>query len=186
MDETAIARNLELQRQWYGAPMGDLCRDLCVSFGITQSALADVLGISPAMLSLVMRAQRARIANPDAAARLSTVIQLAQDARSGAVPPEAVAARLAEIRARTTPGQDSLGAPLTPSPPPGGSSADTERWFVRSLRDLLTSSADAADILDAAAAIEPRHPGIAEILRTCGAGRTDDAVALVQRLNVLR
>ncbi|HEY9375187.1 MAG TPA: DNA-binding protein, partial [Streptomyces sp.] len=91
MDETARTRNLDLQRQWYGAPLGELCRDLCGLFGVTQSGLAEIVGISPAMLSLVMRGQRARIANPDAAARLSALVHLAQDVRGGAVPAGALA-----------------------------------------------------------------------------------------------
>ncbi|MEV6211493.1 helix-turn-helix transcriptional regulator [Kitasatospora sp. NPDC051914] len=188
MDETAVVRNQELQRQWYGAPLGELCRDLCASFAITQSALAEILGISPAMLSLVMRGQRARIANPDAAARFATVLQLAQDVRSGAVPAERAATRLDEIRSRTTPGQDSFGAQVGSSVPPpiGGSDESSERWFVRSLRDLLTSAASAAEILAAADTLEPQHPALAEILRTCGAGRTDEAVALLRRYNLLR
>ncbi|MBT2405299.1 MULTISPECIES: helix-turn-helix domain-containing protein [unclassified Streptomyces] len=186
MEDTAVSRNLELQRQWYGAPLGEICRELCTTFGISQSALANVMGISPAMLSLVMRGQRARIANPDAAARLSTLIQRAQDVRSGAAEPSTVAGLLAEIRTQTTPGQDSLGAPVAPFSPPESPSAEAERWFVRSLRNLLTATAGAVDILDAADAVEVHHPGLAEILRTCGAGRTDEAVDLVRRLNALR
>jgi len=186
MDETAIARNRELQRQWYGAPLGELCRELCAGFAITQSALAEVLGISPAMLSLVMGGQRARIANPDAAARFATVLQLAQDVRSGALPAGQAAVRLTAVRAQSTPGQDSLGSQTGPVPPPAGPGAAAERWFVRSLRDLLTSAASAAEILAAADTLEPHHPELAEILRTCGAGRTDEAVALLQRHNVLR
>ncbi|WP_086826191.1 helix-turn-helix transcriptional regulator [Streptomyces sp. NRRL B-24572] len=97
MDATAIARNQELQRQWYGAPLGELCRDLCDRFGMTQSGLAETLGTSPAMLSLVMRGRRARVANPDAAARLSAVLHLAQEVRAGPVPAGEASRALAEI-----------------------------------------------------------------------------------------
>ncbi|MGW8363363.1 DNA-binding protein [Streptomyces wedmorensis] len=182
MDETTVARNQELQRQWYGAPLGDLCRDVCGLFGLTQSGLAETLGISPAMLSLVMRGQRARIANPDAAARLSAVLHLAQGVRAGGVPAGDAPRALAEIRASRTPGQDSLGVAVTPHPagetPPADPDADLR--FALRLRELLTGRASALDILDAARLLDADHPGLAEILRVCGAGRTDEAVALVR------
>ncbi|MEV5971315.1 DNA-binding protein [Streptomyces sp. NPDC051921] len=182
MDHATTMRNQELQRQWYGAPLGELCRDLCGLFKVTQSGLAEVLGVSPAMLSLVMRGQRARIANPDAAARLSAVLHLAHDVRAGAVPPGSVTDALAAIRANRTPGQDSLGAAVTQPSPSGEPEGDGDLRFARRLRDLLNARAGAVEILDAAALLDGRHPGLAEILRTCGAGRTDEAVSLVRRL----
>ncbi|MER6503063.1 DNA-binding protein [Streptomyces sp. NPDC001455] len=188
MDQTATTRNQELQRQWYGAPLGELCRDLCTLFAVTQSGLAEILGISPAMLSLVMSAQRARIANPDAAARLSAVLHLAHDVRTGAVPAATARETLATIRASRTPGQDSLGttshppAPSRPAPPlTHGPARDLDTDFALRLRDLFNSRAGAAEILAAAALLEADHPGLADILRTCGAGRTDEAVNLVRR-----
>ncbi|MEU7072806.1 helix-turn-helix transcriptional regulator [Streptomyces narbonensis] len=196
MDATAIARNQELQRQWYGAPLGELCRDLCDRFGMTQSGLAETLGISPAMLSLVMRGQRARIANPDAAARLTAVLRFAQDVRAGTVPAGDAPRVLAGIRASRTPGQDSMGAAVTrhrssegrstePGPDPA-SDPDPDLRFALRLRDLLTSRASAVDILGAAALLDAGHPGLAEILRVCGAGRTDEAVELVRALGPRR
>ncbi|MER5502267.1 MULTISPECIES: DNA-binding protein [unclassified Streptomyces] len=191
MDQAAMTRNQELQRQWYGAPLGELCRDLCTLFAVTQSGLAEILGVSPAMLSLVMRAQRARIANPDAAARLSAVLRLAHDVRAGTVPAATARETLATIRTSRTPGQDSLGtaslppAPPRPAPAPAHGPAqvpDPDAQFALRLRDLLNSRAGAAEILAAAALLEPDHPGLADILRTCGAGRTDEAVNLVRRL----
>ncbi|MGW2181847.1 DNA-binding protein [Streptomyces sp. NPDC001732] len=193
MDQAATTRNQELQRQWYGAPLGELCRDLCTLFSVTQSGLAEILGVSPAMLSLVMRAQRARIANPDAAARLSAALRLAHDVRAGTVPAATARETLATIKASRTPGQDSLGtASLPPAPPhpapvptpaPGPAQGpDLDAQFALRLRDLLNSRAGAAEIVAAAALLEADHPGLADILRTCGAGRTDEAVDLVRRL----
>ncbi|MFB7916489.1 DNA-binding protein [Streptomyces sp. NPDC056061] len=193
MDETTTLRNQELQRQWYGAPLSELCRDLCTLFSVTQSGLAEILGISPAMLSLVMRAQRARIANPDAAARLSAALRLAHGVRAGTVPAADVREILATIRASRTPGQDSLGtttlppAPAHPAPSPvHGPAGDPDTHFVLRLRELLNSRAGAAEILAAAEILEPDHPGLADILRTCGTGRTDEAVEFVRRLGVGR
>ncbi|MEU2233423.1 helix-turn-helix transcriptional regulator [Streptomyces vietnamensis] len=180
MDATAIARNQELQRQWYGAPLGELCRDLCDRFGMTRSELAETLGISPAVLSLVMRGRRARIADPDVAARLSAVLHLAQEVRAGTVPAGEATRALAEIRSGRTPGQDSMGTAVLPHHEGGEPSADFDLRFAPRLRDLLTSRAGAVDILTAAALLEAGHPGLAEILRGCGAGRTDEAVALVR------
>lgn len=182
MDQTTTMRNQELQRQWYGAPLGELCRDLCGLFRVTQSGLAEILGVSAAMLSLVMGGQRARIANPDAAARLSAVLHLAHDVRAGTVAPEAVPDALAAIRASRTPGQDSLGTAVTPPSPADGPAGDGDLRFVLQLRNLLNARAGAVEILEAASLLDARHPGIAEILRTCGAGRTDEAVSLVRRL----
>ncbi|MFD0372332.1 DNA-binding protein [Streptomyces sp. NPDC127114] len=182
MDHATTKRNEELQRQWYGAPLGELCRDLCGLFGVTQSGLAEILGVSPAMLSLVMRGQRARIANPDAAARLSAVLRLAHDVRAGTVPPAAVPDALAAIRADRTPGQTSLGTAVTQPSPAGEPEGDGDLCFALRLRDLLNARAGAVEILEAAALLDARHPALAEILRTCGAGRTDEAVDLVRRL----
>jgi hypothetical protein len=48
---------------------------------------------------------------------------------------------------------------------------------VREIQSLLRSVAAAGDIIDAADALAPTHPELAEFLRVYGAGRTADAVA---------
>ena len=46
-----VQRNVALQREWYGEPLGDRVRRLVVAYDVSQAQLADVLGISPPMLS---------------------------------------------------------------------------------------------------------------------------------------
>ena len=65
-----VQRNLTLQREWYGEPLGDRIRRLVVAFDVSQTQLADVLGISAPMLSQVMSGRRAKIANPVVLIRL--------------------------------------------------------------------------------------------------------------------
>src|SRR4051812_42317943 len=69
-DHKIVQRNLALQREWYGEPLGDRVRRLVVAFDISQAYLADVLGISAPMLSQVMSGRRAKIGNPAVLARL--------------------------------------------------------------------------------------------------------------------
>src|SRR3954449_8617367 len=69
-DHKIVQRNLALQREWYGEPLGDRVRRLVVAFDISQAFLADVLGISAPMLSQVMSGRRAKIGNPSVLARL--------------------------------------------------------------------------------------------------------------------
>ncbi|GAB3906388.1 hypothetical protein GCM10029964_103060 [Kibdelosporangium lantanae] len=69
-EQKIVQRNLELQRQWYGEPLGDRVRRLVVAFDVSQANLADVLGISAPMLSQVMSGRRAKIGNPSVLARL--------------------------------------------------------------------------------------------------------------------
>ena len=63
----------ELQRGWYGEPLGELFRRLIADLGLNQSRLAAVLGLSAPMLSQLMSGQRAKIGNPDVAQRLQAL-----------------------------------------------------------------------------------------------------------------
>src|ERR671937_438298 len=65
-----VQRNLALQREWYGEPLGDRVRRLVVAFNVSQAHLAEVLGISAPMLSQVMSGRRAKIGNPAVLARM--------------------------------------------------------------------------------------------------------------------
>src|SRR5690349_24151936 len=69
-DHKIVQRNLALQREWYGEPLGDRVRRLVVAFDVSQANLAEVLGISAPMLSQVMSGLRAKIGNPQVLARL--------------------------------------------------------------------------------------------------------------------
>ncbi len=83
--ETDVARTLEQQRDWYGAPLGEVFEGLCGSLGVSQAALARLLGLSPAMVSQLRNGQRAKIANPAAAHRLSRLMDLVAQVDAGTV-----------------------------------------------------------------------------------------------------
>src|SRR5437763_16701547 len=69
-DQKTVQRNIALQREWYGEPLGDRVRRLVVAFDVSQAYLAEVLGISAPMLSQVMSGRRAKIGNPNVLARM--------------------------------------------------------------------------------------------------------------------
>ncbi len=94
-DHKIVQRNLALQREWYGEPLGDRVRRLVVAFNVSQAQLADVLGISAPMLSQVMSGRRAKIGNPAVLARMVMLERrvLTPDVASGA--PEAIRRALA-------------------------------------------------------------------------------------------
>src|ERR671917_467155 len=46
-EQLTVTRNVALQREWYGEPLGDRVRRLVVAFAVSQAQLAEVLGLSP-------------------------------------------------------------------------------------------------------------------------------------------
>lgn len=81
--------------------------------GLTQSGVARALGLSPAMLSQLVRGQRVKIGNPLAVARLQALLTLADEAPRLTL--QKVTRRLAEVgqsRATLTTGQ----MPVPPLP----------------------------------------------------------------------
>src|SRR5262245_22418237 len=69
-EQLAVARNVSLQREWYGESLGDRVRRLVVAFDVSQAQLAEVLGLSAPMLSQLMSGRRAKIGNPAVLARM--------------------------------------------------------------------------------------------------------------------
>ena len=87
----------ELQRELYGAPLGEVGADVMKALGLTQGQrLAQALGLSAPMLSQLMSGQRVKIGNPAVVHRLQSLVTLAQGA-SGLSSTE-VAERLTRIR----------------------------------------------------------------------------------------
>jgi transcriptional regulator with XRE-family HTH domain len=176
MGEEAVKRVEEardLQRQWYGEPLGELFRRLIGDLGLNQSRLAGVLGLSAPMLSQLMSGQRAKIGNPAVVQRLQALQELAVDVAHGRTDALEAAERMAEIREAT--GSSLLGtAARTVSPDAARESA---RQVVRGIQTVLRSVAAAEEIERAALALAPVHQELAEFLRVYGAGRTSDAVA---------
>lgn len=163
----------ELQRGWYGEPLGDLFRRLIADLGLNQARLAAVLGLSAPMLSQLMSGQRAKIGNPAVVQRLQSLQELAAQVADGRTGAMEAAARMAEIRESA--GSSVLGTTThSASGEPGEASA---RQVVRGIQTVLRSVASASEIERAAHALAPAHPQLAEFLRVYGAGRTGDALA---------
>ncbi len=80
--QEATARARELQRNWYGEPLGALFRKLIEDLGLNQARLAGVLGLSAPMLSQLMSGQRAKIGNPAVVQRVQLLQDLAGQVRT--------------------------------------------------------------------------------------------------------
>lgn len=83
--QEATARARELQRSWYGEPLGALFRRLIDDLGLNQARLAAVLGLSAPMLSQLMSGQRAKIGNPAVVQRVQALQELASQVADGSV-----------------------------------------------------------------------------------------------------
>ncbi|WP_329176907.1 DNA-binding protein [Streptomyces sp. NBC_01477] len=172
--QDAVARAVEareLQRGWYGEPLGELFQRLIGDLGLNQARLAAVLGLSAPMLSQLKSGQRAKIGNPAVVQRLQALQELSgqvADGRTGALE---AAARMDEIRESA--GSSVLGT-TTHSVAADGAAP---RQVVRGIQEVLRSVASAEEIEQAAHSLAPTHPHLAEFLRVYGAGRTSEAVA---------
>src|SRR3954447_26387619 len=96
--QEATARARELQRSWYGEPLGDLFRRLIADLGLNQARLATVLGLSAPMLSQLMSGQRAKSDTPAVVQRLQALQELAAQVADGTATAADAAARMEEIR----------------------------------------------------------------------------------------
>ncbi|MFJ4962475.1 hypothetical protein EES43_14120 [Streptomyces sp. ADI96-02] len=171
--QEATARARELQRSWYGEPLGALFRRLIDDLGLNQARLAAVLGLSAPMLSQLMSGQRAKIGNPAVVQRVQALQELASQVADGSLSAGEAADRMEEIK-KSQGGSVLTGTGQTTT---SGGGAPTVRRVVREIQSLLRSVAAAGDIIDAADSLAPTHPELAEFLKVYGAGRTADAVA---------
>ncbi|GAA0902331.1 MULTISPECIES: DNA-binding protein [Streptomyces] len=173
--QDATARARELQRNWYGEPLGVLFRKLIDDLGLNQARLAAVLGLSAPMLSQLMSGQRAKIGNPAVVQRVQLLQELAGQVANGSVSAAEATERMEEIK------RSQGGSVLSnPTQSTNSSGAPTVKRVVREIQSLLRSVAAAGDIIDAAKILAPTHPELAEFLRVYGAGRTSEAVAHYQ------
>ncbi|MET1076340.1 MAG: helix-turn-helix transcriptional regulator [Umezawaea sp.] len=157
-DHKIVQRNIALQREWYGEPLGDRVRRLVVAFRVSQAQLAEVLGISAPMLSQVMSGRRAKIGNPSVLARMIMLERkvLTPDVATGA--PEALQRALEEVRvSKPTVSRDSL--------PVNG--AGDETVVLTNLRRI----ADRRELAQAADVLDDEFPALADLLRRAGRGR---------------
>lgn len=156
-EQKIVQRNLALQRQWYGEPLGDRVRRLVVAFRISQAQLAEVLGISAPMLSQVMSGRRAKIGNPSVLARLVMLERKVLIPGVAAGEATAIAQALEDVRtSRPAVGRDNL--PVMQSN--GGEAA----WPV--LREVAKPS----ELEAVAAMIDGNYPALAELLRRAATG----------------
>lgn len=162
MDESAIARNLDQQRQWYGEAVGDMVRRLTAALGLTQGQLAKVIGLSAPMLSQLASGQRAKIANPSVLARLQALAELSESPELDQLSREELARRIEDV------GEQASTGLLTSSRTTGGREAEAVQGLLRAVASALEVQA-AADLL------EPEHPALAQVLRVYGLGRTSEA-----------
>lgn len=147
------------QRRLYGEPVGDLVRRVTGALGLTQTAVAGVLGLSPAMLSQLMSGRRVKIGNPLAVARLQALLHLVEVAPD--LSRRELTDRLEEIR------QSQGGLTTTQVAVP--------RDVADQVRRLLRAVASGRELEAAAAVLADVAPGIAEVVRAYGTGSADDA-----------
>ncbi|MGH3694463.1 MAG: XRE family transcriptional regulator [Pseudonocardiaceae bacterium] len=162
MDEQlAVARNVALQREWYGEPLGDRVRRLVVAFDVSQAQLAEVLGLSAPMLSQLMSGRRAKIGNPAVLARMVLLERRVLTPEVASGDPTAVRAALEQVRdsrptlGRPTGSRESL--PVTDH---------SELVLVKALRAL----APPAELAGAAHLLRQECPWLARVLRRAAEG----------------
>ncbi len=152
----------EAQAQLYGEPLRDILSRCGNALGLNQTRLAEVLGISAPMLSQLVNAHRVKIGNPIAAQRLQVMHEAVGDVEHGDLDITTALERIAAVRG----GGDILTTRRT-----------TRDETAAAVQGLFRRVASAPDHLAAAELIEASHPEIAEMLRTYGASRTDEAIA---------
>lgn len=170
--QEATARARDLQRSWYGEPLGALFRRLIDDLGLNQARLAAVLGLSAPMLSQLMSGQRAKIGNPAVVQRVRALQELSGLVADGSVSAGEATDRMEEIKKSQGGSVLSHTGQVT-----SGAGAPTVRRVVREIQSLLRSVSGAGDIIDAARTLTATHPELAEFLRVYGAGRTAEAVS---------
>jgi transcriptional regulator with XRE-family HTH domain len=164
-DHKIVQRNLALQREWYGEPLGDRVRRLVVAFDISQAYLADVLGISAPMLSQVMSGRRAKIGNPVVLARMIMLERKVLLPEVAAGRPEAMTAALEDVRdSRPTVGRDNIPVGI-----PASISADAVADDSAALAALREVAED-EDLGEAAKLLDEDFPALADLLRRAGNG----------------
>lgn len=152
-----MARNVAQQREWYGEPLGDRVRRLVVAFDVSQAQLADVLGLSPPMLSQLMSGRRAKIGNPAVLARMVMLERRVLTPEVASGDPAAIRTALDEIRdSRPTVGRDTVLV-----------EQDSEDLLVPALRRL----AGVEELIAAAGLLAEGYPQLAGLLlRAADAG----------------
>lgn len=170
--DEVVARNRRQQAEWYGEPLGERVRRLIERLDLSQTAFADILGLSAPMLSQLMSGHRAKISNPAVLSRLMAVEALVTGPDFELLPAREVRDRLDGIRQDAAPASTTTRIPITPPAP-----ADP----VVVIQALLRAAASATEIESAATLLDADFPELATVLRTYGNGRTAEARAHLAR-----
>jgi transcriptional regulator with XRE-family HTH domain len=171
--DEVVARNRRQQVEWYGEPLGERVRRLIARLDVSQTAFADILGLSAPMLSQLMSGHRAKISNPAVLSRLTAVEALVTGPDFDLLPAREARDRLDMIRQDATAASTTTRIPVTPTQPP----ADP----VLVIQALLRAAASATEIESAATLLDADFPDLATILRTYGNARTTEARAHLAR-----
>jgi transcriptional regulator with XRE-family HTH domain len=150
-EELAVARNVALQREWYGESLGDRVRRLVVAFDCSQAQLAEVLGLSAPMLSQLMSGRRAKIGNPAVLARMVMLERRVLTPEVASGDPAAIRAALEQVRdSRPTVSRDTL---------PIGEHSE------QALIDALRAVSSPLELAAAARLLDGEFPLLAQVLR---------------------
>lgn len=161
-----VEANRAAQRDIYGEPLGvvvDRCRAV---LGVTQARIAALLGISAPMLSQLITGHRIKIGNPSAVQRLRVMVEACDEVSNGTI---GVPSAIERIEAA-----GGVGEVLT-----GTTQRVTSRQVAEQVQASFRRAAGAAEHLAVADLIANEHPDIARLLRVYGAGRVDEAAALL-------
>lgn len=148
MGDTDVRRNLARQREYYGEPLGDRVRRLVRHYDVSQAQLAEVMGISPPMLSQVMSGRRQKIATPSVLAKMVLLERGITRRETASGPPQARLSILAEVRS------------TSPAAALAAAAAPDSAAVVQGLRAELSS----AELAAAAAHVAEASPRLADLL----------------------
>ncbi|GAA1187919.1 DNA-binding protein [Nesterenkonia xinjiangensis] len=157
----SVEENIEAQRAAYGEQLSEIFGRVKQAFGMNQSELAGILGMSAPMLSQLNSAQRVKIGNPAVLQRLQSLDELAEQLDQGAVSREEVPGRLEGIKAST--GRFTRTTSMV-------SAEAGDAAVVAGMRHLLRAVASGQQIKEAAEQLESTAPALAEVLHTYGIG----------------
>ena len=165
--------NLDSQRRLYGEPLADIVARITRNLGLNQAQTARSLGLSAPMLSHLVSGRRVKIGNPQAAARLHALNQLALEVEAGAVTRPEVMARIEAISASEDWGDTTTRTLQAP--------AVSDEQMVAAVQSLFRQVASAEEWLEVVTRLRAQHPRVAELLHAYGLARSDEAAAHWQR-----
>lgn len=137
---------------------------MLAAFGLNQSQLAGVIGLSAPMLSQLMAGHRVKIGNPAVLERVRGLEQIAADGSAGQLAPAQLAQRLETVRATTGHLTRATGQTTTTD-------------AVEVVRHTLREMASGRDLRQAAALLQDELPSLAEFLLVYGTGSEAEARA---------